>query len=196
MLHALLFLTLRTGLTLNFMGEAPSAQAGIEIRFEAAPLAVEQAGSSDGIAGNPHKNAFNRERSTDKSDYPQSRGEGNSDGRRSQHKKTTGQASGVKGAGLAGGATGETPAMVLAHNPKPPYPLIARKRGQQGTVVLKVVVAADGIPVSVSVQHSSGYSLLDQSALDTVGKWRFSPAVRAGKPVQSERLLPVEFRLE
>ncbi|MBQ4132601.1 MAG: TonB family protein [Desulfovibrionaceae bacterium] len=85
---------------------------------------------------------------------------------------------------------------VLADNPKPPYPALARKRGQSGTVLLRVVVRPDGSPAVVEVKHSSGYSLLDESARSTVQKWRFQPSMQGGQAVQGEFLLPVEFRLE
>jgi len=74
-------------------------------------------------------------------------------------------------------------------NPKPPYPEIARLRGYEGTVRLKVEVLASGKVGSITVQESSGYEILDRSALKTVKDWHF-PA-RFGTVI-----VPVTFQLE
>jgi len=46
------------------------------------------------------------------------------------------------------------------------------------------------------VEASSGYALLDHSALKAVRGWRFQPALRGGVPVESHVRIPVSFRLE
>ena len=84
----------------------------------------------------------------------------------------------------------------LAVNPAPPYPDIARQRGQEGRVLLLVQVDSAGKVTGVRVQTSSGYQLLDNSALNTVRKWRFSPAQISGKAAAGEILLPVDFKLK
>lgn len=81
-------------------------------------------------------------------------------------------------------------------NPKPPYPDLARRRGYEGTVILSVLVSRDGSAASVRVAQSSGYSLLDRSALETVAGWRFVPAKLGGEPVEMEVEVPVRFQLE
>lgn len=80
-------------------------------------------------------------------------------------------------------------------NPPPVYPELARRRGQQGRVLLRVAVDAAGSPAAVSVQESSGYALLDQAAITAVKGWIFEPARAAGLPVAGEALVPVEFKL-
>ena len=81
-------------------------------------------------------------------------------------------------------------------NPKPPYPLAARRLGVEGVVTLEVLVRPDGSPAEVRVQSSSGSPLLDASALDTVRKsWRFVPARRGNVPIESRVTFPVRFRL-
>lgn len=82
------------------------------------------------------------------------------------------------------------------HNPRPAYPLIARRNGEHGTVTLRVLVARDGAPASVSVERSSGFAHLDRSALATVKGWRFVPAQERGEPVEAWMLVPIVFRLE
>jgi protein TonB len=81
-------------------------------------------------------------------------------------------------------------------NPEPPYPVSSRRRGEQGTVLLKVLVTRDGAPASVNVEKTSGYAALDQSALDAVRKWRFAPARQGAEPIESSVLVPIVFKLE
>jgi protein TonB len=81
-------------------------------------------------------------------------------------------------------------------NPKPPYPLIARRIGAQGVVVLRVFVHLDGTVGDVSVSQSSGFTVLDESALKTVREhWRFLPARLNGHPVESWVEVPIRFVL-
>jgi protein TonB len=77
----------------------------------------------------------------------------------------------------------------------PDYPEIARRRGQQGRVLLEVNVSAEGTPVSVAVAQSSGYPSLDAAALSAVQRWRFVPATRGGNPIAAVAAVPVRFRL-
>lgn len=59
--------------------------------------------------------------------------------------------------------------------PPPHYPLLARRRGQEGTVVLEIKVKKEGDPLEVSIVRSSGYDLLDHAAQSAVMRWRFRP---------------------
>lgn len=81
-------------------------------------------------------------------------------------------------------------------NPKPPYPLLARRRGEQGIVLLRVHVRADGSVATAEIKQSSGSTLLDDSALKTVREsWRFMPARLDGVPVESWVEVPIRFVL-
>jgi protein TonB len=82
------------------------------------------------------------------------------------------------------------------NNPKPPYPLAARRNGAQGRVVLSVQVSASGASDEVLLKHSSGHAILDNAALQTVRRWRFIPARRGDAPVESWVDVPITFRLE
>lgn len=82
------------------------------------------------------------------------------------------------------------------NNPKPPYPLAARRQGAEGRVVLRAQVLEDGHCATVRIVRSSGYTLLDESALATVRRWRFVPATRAGTPVAASVDVPISFRLD
>ena len=68
-------------------------------------------------------------------------------------------------------------------NAPPPYPSMARRLGEEGEVQLDVRVGPDGAVVDVRLKKSSGSQLLDQTAIDTVKKWRFRPATVDGQPV-------------
>ncbi len=80
-------------------------------------------------------------------------------------------------------------------NPPPHYPRTARKRNYQGTVMLDVRVTVDGSVAQVRIAKSSGYAILDRSAAKSVKGWRFSPALRAGRPVEMWVQVPVRFEL-
>jgi protein TonB len=80
-------------------------------------------------------------------------------------------------------------------NPPPVYPRVARRRNYQGTVLLDVRVTAEGTVAEVKVARSSGYSVLDGSALSTVRTWRFEPARRGPRPFETWVQVPVRFEL-
>ena len=80
-------------------------------------------------------------------------------------------------------------------NPPPVYPRVARRRNYQGTVLLDVRVTAQGTVAEVKVAHSSGYSVLDRSALSSVRNWRFEPARRGARSIETWVQVPVRFEL-
>jgi periplasmic protein TonB len=81
-------------------------------------------------------------------------------------------------------------------NPPPVYPRVARRRNYQGTVLLDVRVTARGTVAEVKVAQSSGYSVLDRSALNSVRDWRFEPARRGTRPIETWVQVPVRFELQ
>jgi len=83
----------------------------------------------------------------------------------------------------------------ITENPPPVYPRIARMRGYEGLVVLEVAVSADGSCTGVEVIESSGYDILDQAAVDAVGKWEFKPALANGAAVSGKVRVPIRFKL-
>jgi protein TonB len=95
--------------------------------------------------------------------------------------------------GSSGGNRGAAP---RADNPAPSYPASARRRGQEGRVILRVVVLPDGDAGEVVLEKSSGVESLDQAALETVRRWRFSPARRNGRPVSATVQVPIRFALK
>jgi protein TonB len=81
------------------------------------------------------------------------------------------------------------------NNPKPEYPMTARQRHWQGTVLLRVYVGADGRAQQVVIARSSGHDSLDESALDAVREWRFVPAKRGDTPEPCWVTVPITFEL-
>ena len=80
-------------------------------------------------------------------------------------------------------------------NPKPAYPMLARRRGLEGTVRLEVRVSAEGIPTAVKVRESAGHEALDDAAMTAVWHWRFVPARRGSEAVEGVVVVPIRFRL-
>ncbi|MBT9522213.1 MAG: energy transducer TonB [Dechloromonas sp.] len=81
-------------------------------------------------------------------------------------------------------------------NPAPAYPPLSRRMGEEGKVVLRVSVNAQGSADSVEIRTSSGSQRLDESAQKTVRNWKFIPAKRGDSAVQSWVLVPIIFKLE
>lgn len=77
--------------------------------------------------------------------------------------------------------------------PPPDYPRRAWRRGEEGTVLVKVDVGTNGIPTSVGIARSSRSRALDRAALDAVRRWRFRPAMANGQPTTGSVVVPVEF---
>jgi protein TonB len=82
------------------------------------------------------------------------------------------------------------------NNPPPAYPSISRRSGEQGRVILRVLVSAAGNPEKVELRTSSTFSRLDEAALGAVRRWRFVPARQGDKPVAAWVLVPIIFTLE
>jgi periplasmic protein TonB len=81
-------------------------------------------------------------------------------------------------------------------NPAPKYPSASRKLGEQGRVILRVLVNPGGRADEIEVRTSSGFRRLDEVARETVMGWKFVPAKRGAEPVPAWVLIPVSFRLE
>lgn len=80
--------------------------------------------------------------------------------------------------------------------PPPRYPRDAQRRGQQGTVVLRVHVDARGAPGEIDIVDGSGSRSLDRAAVEAVRRWTFSPSVRDGRPVPGTVQVPIDFTLQ
>jgi protein TonB len=103
----------------------------------------------------------------------------------------------ARAGGATAAATSVGPRFVAGSpgNPLPRYPPTARRRGLEGRVVLRVLVATDGRAEAVSVQTGSLHPILDAAAAETLRRWRFEPAHQAGVPVAAWVDVPIVFRL-
>jgi protein TonB len=115
---------------------------------------------------------------------------------RSSAPPSTGITAGVTGTARDVAATRPVVNAGYLRNPSPPYPLVARRNGEQGTVILRVRVTREGMPASVDIEKTSRSSHLDDAALEAVRTWRFVPARQDGRPVEAWVLVPVVFKLE
>ncbi|MBX9961242.1 MAG: energy transducer TonB [Burkholderiaceae bacterium] len=82
------------------------------------------------------------------------------------------------------------------NNPKPAYPALSRRLGEQGKVVVRVLIGVDGTAQQAEIRTSSGYDRLDQAALATVRSWRYVPGKRNGTAEAMWFNVPINFVLE
>jgi len=81
-------------------------------------------------------------------------------------------------------------------NPLPAYPMVARRMGWQGKVVLNVEVLESGLPGQIKLHQSSGRDVLDNAAIQAVSGWRFVAARQNGQMVAKWFLVPIPFILK
>lgn len=81
------------------------------------------------------------------------------------------------------------------NNPAPKYPAIAKRQGQQGRVLMRVLVTAEGAAKDVQLLSGSGFETLDDAALKAVRRWRFVPAKQGDTAVSAWVQVPIEFKL-
>jgi TonB family protein len=81
-------------------------------------------------------------------------------------------------------------------NKAPDYPADAKRLGQQGVVHVKLLINSQGTPSNALIAKSSGYPLLDDSAVKTVLTWKFLPAKKDGQTIDSYVLVPVHYKLD
>ena len=81
-------------------------------------------------------------------------------------------------------------------NPAPAYPPLSRRMGEEGQVVLRVQVEANGRPAQIELKSSSSSARLDQAAQDAVWRWKFIPAKRGDEAIGAWVLVPITFTLK
>ena len=82
----------------------------------------------------------------------------------------------------------------VTYKKDPGYSEEARKAHLSGTVVLQIIVGADGLPRDIRIVRPLGMGL-DEIAVETVSEWRFRPGIKDGKPVNVQATIEVNFRL-
>jgi protein TonB len=78
-------------------------------------------------------------------------------------------------------------------NEPPSYPKTARNAGKQASVTLKIRITNDGRVVDIQVIE--GEEPFTTSAVETVQKWRYTPASYQGKAISVYRIIKIAFRL-
>ena len=82
------------------------------------------------------------------------------------------------------------------NNPTPEYPSLSRRQGEEGRVLMKVLVSAEGAAEDVQIEASSGSERLDNAAVTAVKRWRFIPAKKNNQPLSAYVLVPMKFSLD
>ena len=80
-------------------------------------------------------------------------------------------------------------------NPAPAYPVLARKRGYEGTVILEVFVNRNGRVGDLKIHQSSGQAILDEAALASVKGWQFNPGKKGDTAIDMWVRVPIRFNL-
>ena len=80
-------------------------------------------------------------------------------------------------------------------NPHPEYPIIARKKGWQGRLLLAVHIDKNGNVLNVHVKETSGFEVLDKVSVKTIRDWKFLPARHGDSNVEDNINIPVSFKL-
>lgn len=93
-------------------------------------------------------------------------------------------------------APGEQPVPLKGQMPPPRYPAAALRRGESGTVLVRVEVDADGMPAGVALVQRSGSRDLDRAAMEGVRAWRFQPAQRNGQAIAASLVIPIDFKAD
>jgi periplasmic protein TonB len=102
------------------------------------------------------------------------------------------------GGGFGGGVyrpgNGVT-APTLLSQVRPNYTPDAMRRRIQGTVVLEMIVGADGVPYDLRVVRSLDEHGLDDEAIKAARQWRFKPGLRGETPVDVLVILVIDFHM-
>jgi len=107
-----------------------------------------------------------------------------------------GARSAEKAATGAGGEKTTTARADHLHNPRPPYPAVARARNWEGVSRLRVYVLPNGSAGQVQLAGSSGHDVLDDAAVAAVRGWRFVPAKRGDQAIASWVQFPIVWKLK
>ncbi len=90
---------------------------------------------------------------------------------------------------------GDVSAPTLISKVEPAYTESAKNNKIEGAVLLSVVIDSSGVPRNIVVMRGLG-SGLDESAIEAITHWRFSPGRKNGQPVAVRANVEVNFRLK
>lgn len=101
------------------------------------------------------------------------------------------------GAGTTtGGGSGVSRTLAYAGALQLRYPPMSIRQHEQGTVLLRVLVDAEGAAQRIEIERSSGHPKLDAAAREAVQHAHFRPVLQNGQAVPAWGLVPIEFRLD
>ena len=96
---------------------------------------------------------------------------------------------------VAAGPKTITSGVAFIQAPQPVYPHMSKRMGEQGKVVLRILVNEKGLPSQVSVQSSSGSSRLDEAGRQAGLRALFKPYIEDGRAVSVYVIIPLNFEL-
>ncbi|WP_082030211.1 energy transducer TonB [Vibrio renipiscarius] len=76
------------------------------------------------------------------------------------------------------------------------YPKLARKKGLEGKALIEVWLNQEGKQIKQKIITSSGHSILDQRALNTIKQWQFSRRIEHGQAIAHRVHIPINFKLQ
>ena len=83
----------------------------------------------------------------------------------------------------------------LLNKVQPTYPATAKAAGIEGTVILNTIIGMNGTPLSLRVMNSEVDPELAHAAVEAVSKWRYSPTLLNGEPIEVDTTIIVNFKL-
>jgi TonB family protein len=102
--------------------------------------------------------------------------------------------------GTAGGPTrirlgGDIQAPKLLDKIQPLYPAVAKAASVEGTVILHAIIGMKGDPLWLGVVNTQVGPELARAAVEAVSKWRYSPTLLNGEPIEVDTTVTVNFKL-
>jgi len=88
------------------------------------------------------------------------------------------------------------PVSILSKNAPPIYPNVSKRLGEEGVVRVRLDVSITGTTTHAIIIQTSGFDRLDKAALKAVKNWRFKPAIKGGRPVETSIDIPVRFTIQ
>jgi len=97
--------------------------------------------------------------------------------------------------GIVESKFGDDGSPAFIHQEIPVYPLLARRLGKEGKVMLKLLIDANGKLHNIEVVEPAGFGFTE-AAIEAVKKSTYAPGYRNGEKVSTRALLPVRFQLQ
>lgn len=100
------------------------------------------------------------------------------------------------GPGMGAGGRAEITGPALLEGSPPSYPKQSVRAEEEGSVLCRIHVSADGLVTTVDVMESSGHERLDRAATEAIRRWRFEPKRVDGRSIATSVVHRVTFRLD